>query len=124
MLTCNSLVTPGQVSPHLHQIIGGVSGLRDLGILRRLTHFSAERVCISQYGLGLLYSPAWLYRFNLTMDASLDLPELSTCTTCRFKEDFSNYWTAVMYFKHPNGSYFRVSLSGNCDSSACSQIDA
>jgi hypothetical protein len=25
-------------------------------------------------------------------------------------EDFSNYWTAVLYFKHPtNGSYRRVS---------------
>ena len=45
------------------------------------------------------------------MDASLDLPELSTCTTCRFKEDFSNYWTAVMYFKHTNGSFTRVSAT-------------
>ncbi|KAF6759662.1 hypothetical protein DFP72DRAFT_137343 [Ephemerocybe angulata] len=65
------LVTPGVVSPHLHQIIGGNA-------------------------------------FNLTMDPSLDLPNLATCTTCRFKENKSNYWTAVMYFKHPNGSYIRV----------------
>ena len=40
-----------------------------------------------------------------------DLPKLATCTTCRFKEDLSNYWTAVMYFKHQNGSYIRVCLS-------------
>ncbi|KAJ2922956.1 hypothetical protein H1R20_g14125, partial [Candolleomyces eurysporus] len=42
------------------------------------------------------------------MHPDLDLPELATCTTCRFKEDLSNYWTAVMYFKHSNGSYLRV----------------
>ncbi|KAF6764866.1 WSC domain-containing protein [Ephemerocybe angulata] len=65
------LVTPGQVSPHVHQIVGGNA-------------------------------------FNLTMDPSLDLPNLATCTTCRFKEDKSNYWTAVMYFKHENGSFMRV----------------
>src|SRR5690242_14398627 len=43
------------------------------------------------------------------MDQELDLPNLATCTTCRFKEDLSNYWTAVMYFKHTNGSFLRVS---------------
>ena len=42
------------------------------------------------------------------MHPELDLPNLASCTTCRFKEDKSNYWTAVMYFKHENGSYFRV----------------
>ncbi|KAJ2922961.1 hypothetical protein H1R20_g14123, partial [Candolleomyces eurysporus] len=65
------LVTPGVVSPHVHQIIGGDA-------------------------------------FNLTMHPDLDIPSLATCTTCRFKEDKSNYWTAVMYFKHPNGTFFRV----------------
>jgi len=44
------------------------------------------------------------------MDPNNDLPQLSTCTTCRFVEDKSNYWTAVLYFKHPNGSFIRVSL--------------
>ncbi|RXW12938.1 hypothetical protein EST38_g12916 [Candolleomyces aberdarensis] len=42
------------------------------------------------------------------MHPDLDIPSLATCTTCRFKEDKSNYWTAVMYFKHPNGTFFRV----------------
>ena len=42
------------------------------------------------------------------MDTTLDFPNVATCTTCRFKENKSNYWTAVMYFKHPNGSYIRV----------------
>ena len=42
-----------------------------------------------------------------------DLPKLSTCTTCRFKEDFSNYWTAALYFKHTNGSFTRVPQASN-----------
>ena len=43
------------------------------------------------------------------MDPSADYAKASTCTTCRFKEDASNYWTAVLYYKNPNGSYIRVS---------------
>ena len=37
-----------------------------------------------------------------------DIGAKATCTTCSFSEDFSNYWTAVMYFKARNGSYKRV----------------
>ncbi|KAF6764491.1 hypothetical protein DFP72DRAFT_800096 [Ephemerocybe angulata] len=70
------LVTPGQVAPHVHQIIGGNA-------------------------------------FNLTMNPSDDYSELATCTTCRFKEDKSNYWTAVLYFKHDNGTYIRVRQKPN-----------
>lgn len=71
------LVTPGLVSPHLHQIVGGNA-------------------------------------FNISMDpARGDIAELATCTTCRFKEDKSNYWTMVMYFKHRNGSFIRVPQIAN-----------
>jgi len=38
-----------------------------------------------------------------------DLPSQSTCTSCTFSEDFSNYWTAVLYFKARNGTFKRVS---------------
>ena len=48
--------------------------------------------------------------FNLTMDPEEDVATIATCTTCRFKEDKSNYWTAVMYFKHSNGTYMRVNI--------------
>jgi hypothetical protein len=45
--------------------------------------------------------------FNATMVG--DVGERATCTTCQMAEDFSNYWTAQLYFKHPtNGSYRRV----------------
>jgi len=50
--------------------------------------------------------------FNATMEG--DVGERGTCTTCEMAEDFSNYWTAVMYFKHPtNGSYHRVPVVNN-----------
>nr|CAB91299.1 conserved hypothetical protein [Neurospora crassa] len=52
--------------------------------------------------------------FNLTMDPdSHDLAGQSTCTSCSFAQDLSNYWTAVMFFKAKNGSYHRVPQVGN-----------
>lgn len=42
------------------------------------------------------------------MNPSRDLPGESTCTTCSFSEDFSNYWTAVLYFRARNGTFKRV----------------
>lgn len=44
--------------------------------------------------------------FNASMTG--DVGERGSCTTCTYTEDFSNYWTAVLFFKHPNGSYKRV----------------
>src|SRR3569833_1065295 len=45
--------------------------------------------------------------FNVTMNG--DVGERATCTTCQMAEDFSNYWTAVLYFKDPkHGSYHRL----------------
>ncbi|PSN71553.1 hypothetical protein BS50DRAFT_618540 [Corynespora cassiicola Philippines] len=47
--------------------------------------------------------------FNASMDPKThDIPKLSTCTSCQFTEDFSNYWTAVLYFRAKNGTFKRV----------------
>lgn len=47
--------------------------------------------------------------FNASMDPKThDLPTASTCTSCTFSEDFSNYWTAVLYFRARNGTFKRV----------------
>ncbi|KAK8123186.1 hypothetical protein PG984_011856 [Apiospora sp. TS-2023a] len=47
---------------------------------------------------------------NITMEPiKHDLPALSTCTSCQAADDFSNYWTAVLYFKARNGTFHRVS---------------
>ncbi|ORY09841.1 hypothetical protein BCR34DRAFT_625552 [Clohesyomyces aquaticus] len=37
-----------------------------------------------------------------------DLPTHSNCTSCTFAEDFSNYWTAALYYRARNGTYKRV----------------
>lgn len=42
-----------------------------------------------------------------------DPPEMSTCTTCQPADDFSNYWTASLYFRAGNGTYKRVTQKGN-----------
>ena len=42
-----------------------------------------------------------------------DVSAMADCTTCAFSEDFSNYWTANLYFKARNGTYKRVPQKGN-----------
>lgn len=42
-----------------------------------------------------------------------DIAKLGSCTTCHFKEDVSNYWTANLYFKARNGTYKRVPQIAN-----------
>ena len=68
---------------------------------------------------GMLYTPH-LHQivggnsFNITMDPEgHDLVGQSTCTSCSFAEDLSNYWTAVMFFKGADGTYKRVPQVGN-----------
>lgn len=52
--------------------------------------------------------------FNATMTPVVhDLPSLSNCTSCTFSEDFSNYWTAAMYYKARNGTFKRVAQFPN-----------
>lgn len=46
--------------------------------------------------------------------AKYDPAAKSTCTSCTYSEDFSNYWTASLYFKSPeNGTYQRVPQFAN-----------
>jgi hypothetical protein len=51
--------------------------------------------------------------FNASMHPQKDMPGESTCTTCQFSEDFSNYWTAILYFRARNGTYKRVPQLAN-----------
>lgn len=46
-------------------------------------------------------------------DPQKDMPASSTCTSCQYADDFSNYWTAVLYFRAQNGTYKRVPQLGN-----------
>jgi hypothetical protein len=51
--------------------------------------------------------------FNTTMDPQNNISLEATCTTCTFSEDFSNYWTAVLYFRAQNGTFKRVPQIAN-----------
>ncbi|KAK3361497.1 hypothetical protein B0T24DRAFT_539044 [Lasiosphaeria ovina] len=53
--------------------------------------------------------------FNITMDPmTIDPPATSKCTSCKMVEDFSNYWTASIYFRSPdNGTLKRVPQMAN-----------
>jgi len=42
-----------------------------------------------------------------------DISTLGSCTSCFFKEDLSNYWTANLYFQARNGSFKRVPQIAN-----------
>ena len=44
---------------------------------------------------------------------NMDIPATATCTTCTFADDFSNYWTAVLYFRARNGTFKRVQQMPN-----------
>lgn len=47
--------------------------------------------------------------FNASMPSGdFDPSQHSTCTSCTYADDFSNYWTASLYFKARNGSFKRV----------------
>jgi hypothetical protein len=42
-----------------------------------------------------------------------DIPSTATCTTCTPLDDFSNYWTAVLFFRAQNGTFKRVNTVGD-----------
>jgi hypothetical protein len=47
------------------------------------------------------------------MDPKEDIGETSTCTSCTFSQDFSNYWTATLYWRARNGTYRQVPMMEN-----------
>ncbi|TVY83302.1 hypothetical protein LSUE1_G001546, partial [Lachnellula suecica] len=51
--------------------------------------------------------------FNVTMPETTDFGSEASCTSCTFSEDFSNYWTPVLYFQAQNGSFRRVPQMAN-----------
>lgn len=52
--------------------------------------------------------------FNASMvPGDYDPSVESTCTSCTFTEDFSNYWTANLYFRARNGTFKRVPQYAN-----------
>jgi hypothetical protein len=107
------LVNPGMAqSPHLHQVCSS-------SIPAHVRIKDANR-CLRLWGVYVPWLLATVFElnsgqnaFNTTMDPKNDIPTAATCTTCTFAEDFSNYWTAVLYFQARNRSLIRVPLRQN-----------
>lgn len=47
---------------------------------------------------------------NFTMQDTT--PSTSTCTSCNFAQDLSNYWTPNMYYTNRNGTFTAVPIQG------------
>jgi hypothetical protein len=87
-------------------------------VAQQMMRFSCSQLVISRMdplvNPGLQQSPhvhqiVGGNSFNVSMDPeNHDLVKDSSCTSCTFSEDFSNYWTAVLYFRARNGSFTRV----------------
>ncbi|CAK7226525.1 hypothetical protein SCUCBS95973_006229 [Sporothrix curviconia] len=109
---------------HLHTLAGSLAALVALATpAEALLRFGCAQLVVQR--LDPLVNPgqipsAHLHQiiggnsFNVTMTpVEHDLPSLSTCTTCQFADDFSNYWTAVLFFRARNGTYKRVPQAPN-----------
>ncbi|KAF8853748.1 hypothetical protein BDZ45DRAFT_706841 [Acephala macrosclerotiorum] len=50
---------------------------------------------------------------NASTDPANNISQIATCTTCTFSEDFSDYWTAVLYFHARNRTFKHEPRKGN-----------
>jgi hypothetical protein len=104
-------------------IVGAVALLSQHATAQQMLRFSCSRLTIER--LDPLVSPGETpsphthqvgggNSFNASMPpGTYDPVERSTCTSCTFAEDFSNYWTANLYFRARNGTLKRVPQMAN-----------
>ncbi|USP82705.1 hypothetical protein yc1106_09979 [Curvularia clavata] len=107
---------------HLNNVATALLALANHAFAQNMLRFACSQLVVERtdplVNPGMKYTPH-LHQivggdaFNITMDPSVDLAKTSTCTSCSFVQDKSNYWTAVMFFKAKNGSYIRVPQIGN-----------
>jgi hypothetical protein len=45
-------------------------------------------------------------------DMNYEDTQASTCTSCKVKKDFSNYWVPALFYKAQNGSFVSVKQTG------------
>ncbi|KAI1303489.1 hypothetical protein F5Y03DRAFT_407236 [Xylaria venustula] len=106
----------------LHQVVAGL-GLLSVPHAFALLRFSCSQLVVERLdplvypgvtGSPHLHQVIGGNTFRPSMDPStLDIPSAATCTSCTFSQDFSNYWTAVLYFQARNGTFKRVPQKGN-----------
>jgi hypothetical protein len=107
----------------LKSFVGALALLAQDVSAQSMMRFSCSRLTIER--LDPLVSPGQIpsphthqvvggNSFNATMTpVTYDPVQESTCTSCTFSEDFSNYWTANLYFQARNGTLKRVPQLAN-----------
>jgi hypothetical protein len=83
------VVQPGVVSNHVHTVVGGNSK-NILSISAPWSNFMAD------------------FGVNSTGATLLE----SSCTSCELQADKSAYWTPLLYYQYPNGSFIDVPHTG------------
>lgn len=105
---------------HRHSLatLTALLSARNVAYAQQMMRFSCSKLTIER--LDPLVSPEMTQSphmhqvgggnsFTSTMTPiEYDPVEKSTCTSCSFSEDFSNYWTANLFFKARNGTLKRV----------------
>ena len=104
-------------------LVLGLAQLAQNAAAQQMMRFSCAQLVVER--LDPLVSPGMIgsphmheivggNSFNASMPpVEYDPSKESTCTTCSFSEDFSNYWTANMWFRARNGSFKRVPQVAN-----------
>lgn len=99
-------------------IVGVALSLAQFGLAQNMMRFSCSQLVFES--LDPLVQPGFLRSahmhqivggnsFNATMTpVEYDPSAKSSCTSCTFAEDFSNYWTASLFFRARNGTFKRV----------------
>jgi hypothetical protein len=118
-----SLIQATEPKMHSHLILSVLLAHLTLMAAQQMLRFSCSQLTVERLdplvNPGLAPSPH-LHQigggdsFNASMlPETHDPAKLSTCTSCTFSEDFSNYWTAVLYFRARNGTFKRVPQFAN-----------
>ncbi|CAI6031194.1 unnamed protein product [Clonostachys chloroleuca] len=106
----------------MHRSFMGALALAAPACVNAMLRFSCSELVVDrldplvQPGMipsGHVHQVAGGNAFNVTMDPSIHLPDISTCTTCTFSEDHSNYWTANLYYRSRSGTLTRVPQMAN-----------
>ena len=101
------------VTMHWATLLAAATALAGHAAAQNMLRFACSQLVVERtdplVNPGVKYTPH-LHQivggdaFNITMDPSNDIAQMSKCTSCSFVQDKSNYWTAVMFFKAKNGT--------------------
>lgn len=111
LLALSAVARAAPPTPILETRQGGVTMLR-FGCTQLVVDRIDPLVNPGQAPTGHIHQIVGGNAFNITMPTD-DVSEHATCTSCLPADDFSNYWTANLYFQHKNGSFKRVPQGGS-----------